>query len=72
LEVWETYEQQAWQILYSCEVCELLENARNIIAYCRTNVENNTSYKELSHLVYEADTKDFEATWSLVEKIKTT
>ncbi|MDR2855498.1 MAG: CDC48 family AAA ATPase [Methanomicrobiales archaeon] len=68
----ETYEQQAWQILYSSEECELLEDARNIIAYCRTNVEHNTSYKELSHLVYEADTKDFKAIRSLVEKIKTT
>ena len=67
----EMYEQQSWQVLYTSEECELLENARNIITYGRANAENNISYKELSHLVYESNTKDFKAIQSLIEKIKT-
>ena len=67
----EMYEQQSWRVLYSSEECELLEKARSIITYGRANAEHNTLYKELSHLVYESDIKDFKAIASLVEKIKT-
>jgi len=67
----EAYEQQAWQVLYTSEECELLEKARNIIAYGRVHLEDNILCKELSHLVYESDEKDFKAIESLIEKIKT-
>ena len=65
----EMYEQQSWQVLYTSEECELLEKARGIIAYGRVNAEDDTSYKDLSHLVYESDTKDFKAIRSFIEQM---